>query len=416
MNDAVKVTDSTNSSKAGETSPLLGRKPVQAGVPLPKFMQLKNHFLKQLESGELKTGVAIPSETRLAEQFGISRGTVRQTLSEMEQEGLIRREKGRGTFVSDIAEDNTKQSHQVATLTFALVVKSENRDMMPLIRGFDQACRSSHHHMVVHDTQNDIDQQADVILRLSLREVDGVAILPVNAPPTPHHHIAVLQNHDIPVVFCYRRTEKTRGPMLSTCDDEQHRLLAQAFSDKGHRRVAMVNNEWVEGFTEKWERDLRASLGRNGVEMPEEFVYGHRDSSRDCSKFESGLPKKLEEMLGSENPPTAIFVASEAFAQAVYFDLTRMGLRVPEDISLIGNGGVTDEGAFSQRLSSVVTDSEDTGRQAVELLNQMHSRQRDLSDNNTIWIPQTLNDGQTLGPPPKTPVRYCRASHKVIRE
>ena len=91
MDESLKVMDAANSSRAREISQLLGRKASHDGTPQPKFMQLKNHFMKQLESGELKPGVLMPSEQQLAKQFRISRPTVRLALAELEREGLVKR-------------------------------------------------------------------------------------------------------------------------------------------------------------------------------------------------------------------------------------------------------------------------------------------------------------------------------------
>ena len=78
-------------------------KSVQANGSELKSTQLKKHLVAELADGRMRPGEALPSEVRLAEQFEVSRPTVRRALSEMEQEGLIRRERGRGTFVNDDA-------------------------------------------------------------------------------------------------------------------------------------------------------------------------------------------------------------------------------------------------------------------------------------------------------------------------
>jgi GntR family transcriptional regulator len=68
--------------------------------PIPAYFQLKNIILKKIQSGEYPVGSLIPSERDLGENFGISRMTVRQALNQLVLEGVLNREKGRGTFVS----------------------------------------------------------------------------------------------------------------------------------------------------------------------------------------------------------------------------------------------------------------------------------------------------------------------------
>jgi GntR family transcriptional regulator len=68
--------------------------------PIPAYFQLKNIILKKIHSGEYAEGSLIPSERDLGENFNISRMTVRQALNQLVTEGVLNREKGRGTFVS----------------------------------------------------------------------------------------------------------------------------------------------------------------------------------------------------------------------------------------------------------------------------------------------------------------------------
>jgi len=68
--------------------------------PIPAYFQLKNIILKNIQSGAYTAGSLIPSERDLGECFGISRMTVRQALNQLVLEGVLNRERGRGTFVS----------------------------------------------------------------------------------------------------------------------------------------------------------------------------------------------------------------------------------------------------------------------------------------------------------------------------
>jgi GntR family transcriptional regulator len=69
-------------------------------LPLPLYHQLQNVLKSEIESGKWKWNERIPSELELAEHFGVSKITVRQALQELSKVGYIRREQGKGTFVS----------------------------------------------------------------------------------------------------------------------------------------------------------------------------------------------------------------------------------------------------------------------------------------------------------------------------
>jgi GntR family transcriptional regulator len=69
--------------------------------PIPFYFQLKKLLEELIASGRWIPGDRLPSEPVICREFSVSRTTVRQALSALESEGLIRREKGRGTFVAE---------------------------------------------------------------------------------------------------------------------------------------------------------------------------------------------------------------------------------------------------------------------------------------------------------------------------
>ena len=68
--------------------------------PVPLYHQLKQWLTDRILSGEFAPGSQLPDELEISERLGVSRGVVRQALTELTYEGLIHRQRGRGTFVS----------------------------------------------------------------------------------------------------------------------------------------------------------------------------------------------------------------------------------------------------------------------------------------------------------------------------
>jgi GntR family transcriptional regulator len=68
--------------------------------PVPIYYQLEQELRRRIEMGEWKPGDLLPSERELAERYRISRMTVRQALADLVNDGLLYRERGRGTFVA----------------------------------------------------------------------------------------------------------------------------------------------------------------------------------------------------------------------------------------------------------------------------------------------------------------------------
>ena len=83
--------------------------PAQTHSPTfsPLYRQIRGLILRSLESGEWGPGELIPSESELAERFGVSQGTVRKAVDEMAAENLLVRRQGKGTFVATHADPHS---------------------------------------------------------------------------------------------------------------------------------------------------------------------------------------------------------------------------------------------------------------------------------------------------------------------
>ena len=68
-------------------------------TPLPLYYPIEQFLMENIESGQLAVGECLPPETELTELFGVSRATVRQSISNLVNQGVLIRQKGKGTFV-----------------------------------------------------------------------------------------------------------------------------------------------------------------------------------------------------------------------------------------------------------------------------------------------------------------------------
>lgn len=74
---------------------------IRRDSPIPLYFQLSELLEQEVTSGRWASGFQLPSEPDLCRAFGLSRTTIRQALGRLEQEGLIERRKGQGTFVCE---------------------------------------------------------------------------------------------------------------------------------------------------------------------------------------------------------------------------------------------------------------------------------------------------------------------------
>ncbi|MBN2292151.1 MAG: GntR family transcriptional regulator [Pirellulales bacterium] len=355
----------------------------------PKHERLKNHFLNEMLSGRLKPGQALPSEPLLAETLGVARMTVRQAMVSLENDGLIRRVKGRGSFVDDNMLSKLRRGQDI----FALVVPDTRSGYYPsLLHGFANAAGQIHHQTLICDTENDVLKQSDIILQLLDKKVGGVALNPTTEPLTPAYQVRQLQERGIPVVFCHRRVEGISAPLLAIPFHEIARLAGRTLAERGHRRVVLIDSHRT-SVLHCWEEGLQEGMQDGGGDTSIESVC----VGDSIALSEETVFAALKKMFKKPDPPTGLFVGFDSLAEIIYLLLPRLGLRVPEDVSLIGFGGRWREGAVTRRLTSVTTDEVGTGKQAIKLLDEMRRGERAIDDNEEFVLNLELSDGQTLG-------------------
>ena len=70
-------------------------------VVVPLYLQVRNLLAERIAAGLWRPGAMLPNEQELARELGVSPGTVRKALDSLEQDRLLLRRQGRGTFVAD---------------------------------------------------------------------------------------------------------------------------------------------------------------------------------------------------------------------------------------------------------------------------------------------------------------------------
>ncbi len=370
---------------------------IQVDQSGPKYDWLKRYLRSELEAGRIQPGQALPSEPKLAASLQISRSTVRQALADLERDGMIRRVRGKGTFVRETFGE--KQNNSLAA--YGLVLPASQGGFYPsLLHGFETEAKQTRHQMIVSSTNNDLKQQESILLQLLEKKVAGVAIVPATVPLTPAYQVRRLQEAGTPVVFCHRPVGGVSAPLLALPYHKIGRTAGRAFVKYGHRRAAYIATHRAPS-TEDYARGLQEAMREGGGDLPSELTC-YCNPPDPSARNEKAVAVILKQILDLPDPPTAIMTPFDSVAEIVYMQLIGMGLRIPEDVSLVGVGGKWRQGAIVRRLSSVTIDEVKVGRQAAELLYEMQSGRRAIDDTERILVEPGFADGETLGEVPKS--------------
>ena len=111
----------------------------------------------------------------------------------------------------------------------------------------------------------------------------------------------------------------------------------------------------------------------------------------------------MAQLLQRADRPTAIMASFDPDAELLYLLLGQLGIKVPEDISLISFGGAARESAILKRVTAITVDEAELGRRAAEWLYEMHTGDRELDNAEKQTMPLGLAEGRTVGPVPSRP-------------
>ncbi|MFW6060902.1 MAG: LacI family DNA-binding transcriptional regulator [Phycisphaeraceae bacterium] len=245
-------------------------------------------------------------------------------------------------------------------------------------------------------TYNDAELEDQVIQQLIDRGVDGIVIWPCMSGE--HRELRRLAERGFPIVT-FGHAGRLNFPTDAVYDDaaEAGRLQAQHLIACGCERIWLitfsercdVNDRKIAGFEQAMAeagRDVRQFV----VEDPKFSWYAH-----DRSEFE-----QLRDLFRDHaDELDALACPGDMVAQVAVRIATEMGLRVPDDVAIIGNGGMSGSADGALPLSTIGFDAEGVGRTAFELLEEQLDGKRGQDDPcRTIVIqPELIPRASTVG-------------------
>jgi GntR family transcriptional regulator, arabinose operon transcriptional repressor len=148
------------------------------GIPL--HIQVSNLLTSRILDGEWPIGGMLPSEQLLCTQLRISRGTLRQALAELQRNGYVRREQGRGTF---IARGQVRQNeNDLPSRTLAFLVPYVLDSFAPsLLMGVEHKAKEHGYSVLFHHVENSLVKQSEILHRLKQTGVAGIVLYPVDS-------------------------------------------------------------------------------------------------------------------------------------------------------------------------------------------------------------------------------------------
>lgn len=326
---------------------------------------LRSELNQLLQQGQQK----LPTQSELAARYHMSRQTIRHALQSLEEEGLIRRRQGSGSFILDKAR--TDDIRQIAVITTFL----DDYIFPSILHDAQSAFADAGYSTLVFATENQVSREREILTQLLSRKVSGVLIEgSKTALPTPNADLYhALRQKQIPVLFLHGiYSNLPEFPCLS--DDNYHGgyQLTQYLLGKGHRRIAGIfKSDDIQG-PQRYHgvvsalRDQKIPIRDSGF-----FWYDTEDRAalirgEGRGLLDSFLRHRLEDA-------SAVVCYNDEIAHFLIKCLLESGKRVPGDVSVVS----FDNSFYSQigpvPITSLGHKANRTGKTAAALLLELLS-------------------------------------------
>lgn len=316
-----------------------------------KREELYQTLRRQILSGQYKHGLQIPPETKLTEEFNVSRDTLRAALKKLEEEGLLIRVRPKGTFVN---APNLTRRLIVALLQPGNDIAEPRNYILP---GMQKAAME--HGFEIELCPINIVNETMSMFRN--KEIAGFVIFG-GRYTGEEPYVKFLRQSGRPVIMagCHTGDVRTTGfagirPDRKTAWMDGMRALKKA----GHTRIATLTLPCLQGFNDNWNAYDEALRGESLFD-PALIFYAEYNyqSIRDA----------LIRLLKMNNPPTAVMCYSDFFAMLLLRAAEELPVRIPDDLCVMGFGGYAGGRFLNPPLATVDINAFKKGVITVELI------------------------------------------------
>ena len=255
----------------------------------PLYRKIHTELREKIVKGEYQPGAKLPSEKDLCEQYSISRITSRRVMEMLADEGLIVRQPGRGSFVTEQlpAEQSSAATLGDKTLIGFVITDFNASFGTELISGVERAVAANGAFLVLRRSFGVPDKEEKAIEELLQLGVDGLLVLPAQAE---HFSNKILQLviDNFPLVLVDRDLKGVAATSVSSDNISGALLGVQYLLQCGHRHIGLVSPPPVESTTiEDRIMGFVRAHAEAGVDMvaPSDMMDGRIGAIRDA--FES---------------------------------------------------------------------------------------------------------------------------------
>jgi GntR family transcriptional regulator, arabinose operon transcriptional repressor len=334
-----------------------------------KYMVIKQQILQMIREGKYKVGDRLPSENELAAMYRVSVITSKKALEELAKDGCIYRIKGSGSYVADPRKKKKPEpAHRIAMV---LPLGNNTGGGMELFSQVEMVARRHGYSVSVENTHRNCQKERDILRRLLKENVEGILYYPTFSSENfdlmmkfamEKHPIVIIDKsiHDIAIDTVL--SDNRRGSYLMT----KHLIGC------GHRSIIFACECDFDAVSSIRDRFLGYcdALSEANIPLDVDLVMHPNTIHEQCADRVriSHFCKEVAEKVQNDKSITAVQLASDVNAFELLGLCVKMGIKVPDDVSIAGFDDLDFASYLTPPLTTVKQSFGHIGQLATELI------------------------------------------------
>jgi len=233
-----------------------------------------------------------------------------------------------------------------------------------IIRGIDAELGLKDLDLILYTTHRTASKEANYVANLAKGMVDGLLLV---LPRSPADFIGTLTQRNFPFVLIDHQGIGQDCPAVGAANWQGGFTATEYLIKLGHRRIGFITG-WMDlGCALDRLDGYRSALRTNHIPEGPELIY-------EGTFFQPDGYTGASNLLDLPNPPTAIFASNDVMAMGVMDAVRNKGLRVPDDVSVIGFDDIPQASLIRPALTTIRQPLEKMGRVATQMLVELLSQ------------------------------------------
>ena len=347
----------------------------------PLYQTIYDDIIKQIKNNQLEPGDKLPTEFEMIDHYGVSRITVSRALQELARNGFIIRYRSKGSFVSEQkpkTSSYTTNSFPTSN-NLAFVMPVSNGTIPQMLFAMQHAAQKKNYVLSIFNSEKSLKKERDILNQLADMPLAGIICYPIESYDNVSYYSPFIIR-GTPLVAMDKTIPYKEVPCIKSDNYGCAYKMAQYLISKGHTRIAFYSHNLKdENEKRRFEGYLNALINNGISPCADYFLEIDKDSNpqnmmaENNSEIHNIIHEQLKKLMSLENRPTALFCAFDLIAAYVQQQAAKLGISIPEDLSVVGFDNLPLCEHLQIPLTSVTQDFKAMGNKAIDLISRQIS-------------------------------------------